>query len=236
MVIRKATREQIETALADVNRMHDTTLQAGLSAYGNNGIRPVGRGWALTLKLESSTDPFHRHGARTITRDRTISNNGCGKRMTYVCWHGHREFMRALYRLAPDATIRTGLATYKGARHFEETHEGTAWGHDPQGGIGSLYAPLAYSDACDCERGECPSRKPGRIARVAECETAPPEYTTTLDASHPAGWRFVDDCGAGDQGEHTVTPEETLRDAGVDGERWSDYNRKFNELLNGRAK
>jgi len=38
----------------------------------------------------------------------------------------------------------------------------------------------------------------------------------------------------GDQGERTVTPEETAAQYGTDdGERWSDYNRKFNELLRG---
>ena len=39
--------------------------------------------------------------------------------------------------------------------------------------------------------------------------------------------------------EHIVTPEETAADAtapdGVDGDRWSNYNRKFNDLLAGRG-
>jgi len=90
--------------MESVNREHDTTIQAGLSAYGNSGIRPVGRGWSLTLKLDRSTDPFHRHGASQIFRDRVHVNNGKGRRMTYVCRHGHRAFMRAL-RARPEAGV-----------------------------------------------------------------------------------------------------------------------------------
>jgi hypothetical protein len=116
--------------------------------------------------------------------------------------------MRALYLLAPEATIRSGFAYYKGSEHFEATHGETAYRD-----IGSRYSPLAYSDACDCERGECPSRKPGRVARLDESEVYRPGELV------------------GDQGEVTQTPEMTLADAGVSEDRWSDYNRKMNALL-----
>jgi len=40
--------------------------------------------------------------------------------------------------------------------------------------------------------------------------------------------------GLGDQGEHIVTPEETVAQYGTDNsDQWADYNRKFNELLKG---
>lgn len=228
MLIRKATPEQIAAALAAVNTAHDTTLHAGTSAYGNTGLLPVGRGWRLTLKLESSRDPFHRHGHRSDSRN-VAYNDGCGKRMSYVCWHGHRAFMRALYRLAPDAIIRTGLATYRGADDFERTHQATAWGSDPARGIGSLVAPLAYSDACDCERGECPSRTPGRVADVedftpaAEPDTWTPHNTIRGPVVMP---ETVSDSGDGD----TACFE---KPEGVPALAWHEYNRKFNALLRG---
>lgn len=216
MIIRLATREQIEAAMRAVNAEHATTLYPGCSAYGNSGIEPVGKGWRLTLKLQSSRDPFHRHGqSRPSLR---LSNDGCGKRMTYVCWHGHRAFMRALYQLAPAAVIRSSLAVYKGRDDFERTHETTAWGRDPQRGIGSMFSPLAYSDACDCEREECPSRQPGRVARVDS------------DAMLPSAFESPT-IRVGYADPELVTPEQTLADAGIDGDRWSDYNRKFNDLL-----
>lgn len=205
MIIRKATHEQIVAAMHAVNREHDTTLHAGLSAYGNSGIRPVGKGWCITLKLDASTDPFHRHGWR---------NEGKGKRMTYVCWHGHRAFMRALYSLAPEATIRTGFAYYKGAEHFERTHEDTAWGSSP-------HARVAYSDMCDCERGECPARKPGRVANISDRQgwTLVPFESAPLPAT-------MSDSGDGDTSSFEK-PE------GVPALSWSEYNRKFNDLLRG---
>lgn len=168
MIVRGASRTQIEQAFLHVNTLHSTSMNPGLSAYGNTGIRPVGRGFTFTLKLESSRDPFHRHGQFQVNRDRSYQANGCGRSMTYVCWHGHREFMRAIYALAPDAVIKTGLTTYKNSAHFENTHR------DTNRNIGSEYRPVYFSEACDCERQVCPRN--GRIAwNIA------PSETTTFD-------------------------------------------------------
>ena len=69
--------------------------------------------------------------------------------MPCVCWHGHREVYRAVFKRHPEVTIRTGKATYKGPDHFEQTFEQT------DVNIGSLISPLYFSQACDCrENGE----------------------------------------------------------------------------------
>ena len=45
-----------------------------------------------------------------------------GKR---VCWHAHRDFMRAVLHVCPEAVIRTSIATYRGYLDFEDRHEST---------------------------------------------------------------------------------------------------------------
>ncbi len=51
----------------------------------------------------------------------------------------------------------------------------------------------------------------------------------------PRGWTSTDYTPAmvGDQGEHVTTPEETLAAAGVDADRWGEFNAKFCALLGG---
>lgn len=75
-----------------------------------------------------------------------------------VCWHGFRDFFRELYRLSPNAYIKTGLALYRNSESFEKVFPGTAFRN-----IGSTYSPLQISDACWCGQevtmdvvGDCP--------------------------------------------------------------------------------
>ena len=62
-----------------------------------------------------------------------------------VCWHGHREFMRELFKANPDGIIRTAKATYQGSEHFESTHRTTAYAN-----IGSIAFPVGMAEACYC--------------------------------------------------------------------------------------
>lgn len=68
-----------------------------------------------------------------------------------VCWHGHRDWFRAFYRLVPDAKIRTSFITYQSAQHFEDNFEGTYNGpaKDSAGSFAGYARP--YQDACTCE-------------------------------------------------------------------------------------
>lgn len=59
-----------------------------------------------------------------------------------MCWHGHRDFMRALYRLAPDARIKTALADYRDAEDFDRKFLDTF-------GTGNAYN-VSYGQACGC--------------------------------------------------------------------------------------
>lgn len=45
-----------------------------------------------------------------------------------VCWHAHRDFMRAIYTINPDARITTSFGTYNNERDFEFRHAQTRYG------------------------------------------------------------------------------------------------------------
>jgi len=86
------------------------------------------------------------------------------RRVNAVCWHGHREFFRALFTLAPAAVVTTSLAKYTAA-NFEATYAST------DRYIGLLVAPLLYSEACSCPEGAFPARRePSAAEAVARTE------------------------------------------------------------------
>lgn len=70
-----------------------------------------------------------------------------GRKVAAVCWHGHQDFFRALFRINPKAKIRTCQAAYDSPEHFERTYG------DTNRNIGSMIQPLYYADACWCNDG-----------------------------------------------------------------------------------
>jgi len=70
------------------------------------------------------------------------------RRVFAVCWHGHRDFMREVFKREPDARIKTSMADYKGAENFEYTFPDTAYLN-----IGSIMYPQMVSEACKCHTG-----------------------------------------------------------------------------------
>lgn len=68
-----------------------------------------------------------------------------GRRVHAVCWHGFRDFFRACFKLAPAATFRTAMDTWRGAEDFEARFAQS--GHR---NIGSQMAPMTAAEACAC--------------------------------------------------------------------------------------
>ena len=62
-----------------------------------------------------------------------------------ICWHGFRDYFRAVYKRAPEASFRTALATYKDRDHFEATFGPTGYRN-----IGSKMYPVQIREACFC--------------------------------------------------------------------------------------
>lgn len=71
--------------------------------------------------LYSPYSSFRLAGDRT--KSGTYYANAC-------CWHGHRDFLRAFFRLLPLATVTTTHITYKGLDDFERTHRDTEHHYD----------------------------------------------------------------------------------------------------------
>lgn len=90
---------------------------------------------------------------------RAISNSG--RRKHAVCWHGHRDFFRVLFRDVPEAKVQTTFLTrgnrfnvdaegpaerWYTAENFERVFPGTG-----DVNVGSMFNPLRMSDACRCD-------------------------------------------------------------------------------------
>ena len=126
MNIRKTTRAAIEAAAAEVG------VEVELTRKGAS--RGGGETFAVKVNLT--------HGP---TREEYRRYSPSGRRVSAVCWHGFRDFYRALYERTPEAVVKSAMATYEGAEHFEATYRTTAGRN-----IGSLYNPCAAADACEC--------------------------------------------------------------------------------------
>lgn len=110
-----------------------TEKQVGLRLYN---LRSSGKGIAFTLKTEGPRPKYRRVGRF----GRTLPGR--------VCWHGVRDFLRAFYARVPDARVRTAMATYQDAAHFERSYPNTYEVSAPYMGF-HLTAPS--DQACACE-------------------------------------------------------------------------------------
>jgi len=152
MLVRNATQEQIEAAAAEVG----VRLRGG----GYTGIverqtRRHGPEFRFTLRT-GEAPPWQRL-SQLARYSRARGHEGEAYNPVVpgaVCWHGHREFFRALYRHAPDAWIRTAIATYTSAAQFEATHRATLDNPHASGWDGAdrdpRYGSLPYEQACTC--------------------------------------------------------------------------------------
>lgn len=68
-----------------------------------------------------------------------------GRRVHAVCWHGFRDYFRAVYAIEPDAVFRTALDTWRGSRDFEARFADS--GHR---NVGAPIMPISACEACEC--------------------------------------------------------------------------------------
>ena len=129
MIIRNATKAQLFEAVREAANDYEGNVRF---KNGPDAVNSKGTGHRLTLTVNKSAGPGGRRSAT-------------GRKVAAACWHVHREFMRAVYRRAPEAVIITALARYEDAQDFEEKF--TATGH---GNIGSAAHPQSMRNACEC--------------------------------------------------------------------------------------
>jgi hypothetical protein len=115
----------------------DRALSIASKAYGENLVwrrspDRDGKGYSCTLTVVDS----RKQGAR---RGRS------GRRIAAACWHAYRDFIRACF--AEGATrVKSCRADWTSLDNFEDTYEATG-----DANMGSMFEPLCYADACECE-------------------------------------------------------------------------------------
>lgn len=139
--------------------------EVGVRLYN---LRESGKGIAFTLKTgEPNEQRVNWRGKpqwspryqRLSQRERRSSAKGTEGEIFNpvvpgaVCWHGHRDFLRALYRRVPDAKVRTAFITYLDATHFKESYQSTWDGAPDKASRGFAAGYVPYRDACTCEEG-----------------------------------------------------------------------------------
>ena len=131
MIIRKTSIDAVERAANSV----------GVSVNIRHTGPSRGGGETLSVKVNLPDGPEGSPNDRE--RYRRISHSG--RKINAVCWHGFRDFFRALFEYTPDAVVKTALATYAGSKGFEATFPATGAKN-----IGSMFEPMAIADACLC--------------------------------------------------------------------------------------
>lgn len=138
-------------------------LVYGVNAYQVRiAVETVSAGWGDNVELKSLTDKSNGRGGRASYALRAVSSHklgarrsGSGRRTVASCWHVHRDVLRELFKINPDARVVSGLGqviegkfkrtTYSGSDGFENDFPGTAWIN-----VGSEWQPAYIGQLCDC--------------------------------------------------------------------------------------
>jgi hypothetical protein len=87
---------------------------------------------ARRIRFVLRTKDSRAYGSRT---------SWSGRHTRSASWEAHRDFMRFIFDLDPNARLQTGMATYNGKRGFEVHHGDTA-----RRNIGSHMQPCTMPD------------------------------------------------------------------------------------------
>lgn len=128
MLAYHVTQHDLDRALYHTSKLYDGNV------FWNRHPERRGNAFRFTLRCVSSRGPGHRMTVRAKPH-----------RLTAACWHVHRDFLRALFAMVPSARVKTAVADYRGREGFEKTFPDTAHRN-----IGSMMAPVAMADACEC--------------------------------------------------------------------------------------
>jgi len=127
MYIKDVVPSDIEQALLDVANTHG--MDHNLTT---KRLDRTGQGVNVTLRVCNSNGIYAKRGFS-------------GRRTVAACYHGHYDFMNALFHIVPTAKIRSVMATFDGVDNFHASAEIVE-----QTNAGSSYRPIAYGDMCEC--------------------------------------------------------------------------------------
>jgi hypothetical protein len=123
--------------------------------------------------LPTRDEDYRKENGHYRWQRRSAGWSNTERRIFATCWHGHREFFRALFRLDPNARIYTALCrrcniSYWTGSNFEDKFRETGYVN-----IGSHYRPVQAREACFCsETGDdYDTGKPEEVLKEAEVKT-----------------------------------------------------------------
>lgn len=146
MRVKGITTEQLQDTIREVNKKFGSEIYTPYMERKGKSIQ-------FTLRLLSrwgcTYETKHKRRGNDIFRHWTNDNWGKTKAGIHytsaVCFHGHWEIYREIFRLNPDAVIVTALARYENLRDLENKAP-----HIGYRNIGSMMYPLHLENACDC--------------------------------------------------------------------------------------
>ncbi len=131
MRIKGISETDLRAALADAS----AELYAGNLQFKREPEK-IGNFLHFTITVVNSHNPGSARSASMFYR---------GRRIAAACWHAHRDFMRAIFKRAPDALLVTALARYEGSAGFEHEFHYTGTQN-----VGPPMDPIARQDCCEC--------------------------------------------------------------------------------------
>lgn len=136
MIASNVTLQELEAAAAQVGVSIDA-----------RALSESGRRWRVKVNPISEVYLGPRGGEHRRRKYQRISASmyGNGRKIHAVCWHGFRDFFRAVYAVNPGAKFKTAFATWNGSADFEARFRNS--GHR---NIGAPIAPVAAAEACAC--------------------------------------------------------------------------------------
>lgn len=150
MIARGVTLDQLYQAAQEVGVRLVTN-----GRYGSGpAVRETKRGPEFRFNLATDSERFGiaRDGGEGGAPYRRLSDRPPYRTIPgRCCWHGHVRFLAALFTLAPDAYVRTAMATYRGSVDFWRSYQGTFDVAAPYMGF-HLTAPA--DQVCTCKQSD----------------------------------------------------------------------------------
>jgi len=137
MIFRKCTINDLEAALAKVNKKYDNNIIFNrLDAKG------------FTLRVKDCKKAGHRRGFPEFTGFNSPPNWNKRRRLSSACWHVHGDFFDALFKIEPEAEITTSGSLANPLPINKITKDKGNW---QDWDIGAKLNPYMMSEACDCD-------------------------------------------------------------------------------------
>lgn len=110
------------------------TLMAAAEEVGVS-LDTSAKGRQFRVKVNPGAKPNRYQRINAIT----------GRKVNAVCWHGFRDFFRAVYRIEPNARFVTAVDTWSGSADFEARFRASGYRN-----VGTLTYPVQAIDNCTC--------------------------------------------------------------------------------------